>query len=203
MLSLLAEVGPPLRPEEQDLLIRSLREILDICARSKTVPAVGFRVNGKIGLCYGSADLGSSDQYTGYSPWDVAQFARDTGLAVPEMKPTPYEWIRANCWERWLNWRCERTRDLWLRCRDAVREYRQDLLLYVSCDMPSETPAWNIYWREGATPLDCWRYHGGDPRMLANEPRILLQRDMMVAADRYFTGVGQCGRNVEAMKDFH
>jgi hypothetical protein len=193
----------PLRPEVQDLLVRNLKEILDICARSKAVPGIGFRVNGKIGLCYGGEALGKSDQYTGYSAWDVAQFEADAGIDVPEMQPTPYEWIKANCWERWLDWRCGRTRDFWLRCRDVVREYRRDLVLYVSCDMPSETPAWNIYWPGGETPLNCWRYHGVDPRMFANEPGILVQRGMMVAADRYFTGFSQYGQNVEAMKTFH
>ena len=193
----------PLRPEVQDLIIRNLREILDICAQSKAVPAIGFRVNGKIGLCYGGSQLGKSDQYTGYSKWDVAQFEKDTGIDVPEMAPTPYEWIKENCWERWLDWRCERTRDFWLRCRDAVREYREDLVLYISCDMPSETPAWNIYWPQGETPLDCCRYHGVDPRMFADESGILLQRGMMVAADRYFTRHGQYAKNVEAMKEFH
>ena len=193
----------PLRPEVQDLLIRNLREILDICADNPVVPAVGFRVNGKIGLCYGGETLGKSDRYTGYSPWDIAEFEADTGVDVPEMAPTPYEWIAANCWEQWLDWRCGRTRDFWLRSRDEVRSYRDDLLLYVSCDMPSETPAWNVYWPEGETPLDCWRYHGVDPRMFADEPGILIQRGMMVAADRYFTGFGQYGRNIETMKTFH
>jgi hypothetical protein len=193
----------PLRPEVQDLLVRNLREILAQCAQSPAVPAVGFRVNGKIGLCYGGEKLGATDQYTGYSAWDVAQFEGDTGVDVPEMQPTPYEWIKANCWERWLQWRCERTRDFWLQCRDVVREYRPDLKLYVSCDMPSETPAWNIYWPQGITPLECMRFHGVDPRMFAAESGILLQRGMMVAADRYFTRVGQYGQNVEAMKAFH
>jgi hypothetical protein len=193
----------PLRPEVQDLLLRNLREILDVCAKSKAVPAVGFRVNGKIGLCYGGETLGTSDQYTGYSAWDVAEFSRDTGIVVPEMKPTPYQWIKDNCWEKWLDWRCKRTHDFWLRCRDEVRKYRPDLVLYASCDMPSETPAWNIYWPGGETPLNCMRYHGVDPRMFANEPGILLQRGMMIAADRYFTRVGQYGTNVEAMKAFH
>ena len=193
----------PLRPEVQELLFANLREILDICAQSPAVGGVGFRVNGKIGLCYGGEALGKTDRYTGYSPWDIQQFREDTGIAVPEMEPTPYEWIHDNCWERWLDWRCERTRDLWLDCRDLVREYRDDLLLYISCDMPSETPAWNIYWPEGETPLDCMRYHGVDPRLFSQEPGIILQRGMMVAADRYFTRTGQYGRNVQALKDFH
>ncbi|MBI2302854.1 MAG: hypothetical protein HYU66_28440 [Armatimonadetes bacterium] len=194
----------PLRPEVQELLIRNLREILDLCAKSPAVPAVGFRVNGKIGLCYGGETLGASDQYTGYSAWDVAEFTRDTGVAVPDAQPTAYQWIKDHCWEQWLDWRCARTKQFWLKCRDLVRGYRPDLLLYASCDMPSETPAWNIYWAEQhVTPLDCFRFHGVDPRMFRNEKGILLQRGMMIAADRYFTGMLPYGRNVEAEKTFH
>jgi len=193
----------PLRPEVQKVLLDTLREILEICGKHAIVPAVGFRVNGKIGLCFGGATLGHSDQYTGYSKWDIEQFEKDTGIDVPDMKPTPYEWLKAHCWERWIAWRCERTRDLWLKCRDLVRSYRGDLKLYVSCDMPSETPAWNIYWPSGISPLECMRYHGVDPRMFRNEPGILLHRGMMIAADRYFTYSGQYAKNVEAMKTFH
>lgn len=193
----------PLRPEVQELLLRNLRELLDRCAASPAVPGVGFRVNGKIGLCYGGSELGRSDQYTGYSAWDVAEFRRETGFPVPDEQPTSYQWIREHCWEPWLQWRCERTRRLWLRCRDLVRSYRPDLVVYVSCDMPSETPAWNLYWPDGISPLECFRYHGVDPRHFRDEPGILLQRGMMIAADRYFTRAGQYGRNVEAMKAFH
>jgi len=193
----------PLRPEVQQALLDTLKEILETCGKDPTVPAVGFRVNGKIGLCFGGSTLGASDQYTGYSKWDVALFRRETGIAVPDGKPTSYAWIRANCWDRWLRWRCDKTRQFWLRCRDLVRSYRPDLNLMISCDMPSETPAWNIYWPSGTTPLQCMIYHGVDPRLFRNDKGILLQRGMMIAADRYFTYSGQYARNHGAMKAFH
>jgi hypothetical protein len=194
----------PLRPEVKKVLLDSLREILDICAANPAVPAVGFRVNGKIGLCYGGSELHKSDQYTGYSQWDVEQFRRATGIAVPEgLKPTAYQWIRDNCWEEWLRWRCEETAKLWRSARDLVRSYRRDLLLLASCDMPSETPAWNIYWPSGISPMDCMIFHGVDPHMFRGEEGIVLQRGMMVSADRYFTGHGQYDQNHWAHKAFH
>ncbi len=194
----------PLRPEAQKALLDTLEEILEACADNPAVPAVGFRVNGKIGLCWGGSQLGASDQYTGYSEWDVEQFRKATGIDVPAgLEPTAYEWIRANCWDRWLQWRCEETAKLWRKARDLVRSYRPDLLLMASCDMPSETPAWNIYWPEGNTPLQCMIYHGVDPRMFRDEQGILMQRGMMVSADRYFTHQGQYGTNHWALKAFH
>jgi len=194
----------PLRPEAQKIMLDTLREILDICGKNPAVPAVGFRANGKIGLCYGGAQLGASDRYTGYSEWDVAEFRKDTGIDVPRgLKPTAYEWIRTHCWEQWLAWRCKRTAQFWRRMRDVVRSCRSDLLLMASCDMPSETPSWNIYWPEGESPLRCMIYHGVDPRLFSNEPNLLLQRGMMISADRYFTGHGQYDRNHWALKAFH
>jgi len=194
----------PLRPEVQQALLDTLREILDLCGKNPAVPAVGFRVNGKIGLCYAGSQQGQCDQYTGYSEWDVEQFRRATGIEVPAgLEPTAYEWIREHCWEEWLAWRCRETAKLWRQARDLVRSYRPDLLLMASCDMPSETPAWNLYWPEGETPLRCMIYHGVDPRLYRDEEGLVLQRGMMVAADRYFTGHGQYDTNHWAHKTFH
>jgi hypothetical protein len=194
----------PLRPEVRKVVFDNLKEVLDLCGRNPAVPAVGVRVNGKIGLCYGGDQLGTSDQYTGYSEWDVEQFRHATGIQVPrDLKPTAYEWIHANCWREWLDWRCRATADLWRSARDLVRSYRADLLLMASCDMPSETPAWNTYWPGGTSPRECMLYHGVDPDLLRREPGLLLQRGMMVAADRYFSHVGQYGENHWALKAFH
>ena len=143
----------PLRPEVQELLLRCLREICERCKAHRCVPAIGFRVNGKIGLCYAGSSRDRCGQDTGYSPWNIAEFRKDTGVDVPDMKPTPYQWLREHAWEQWLDWRCRRMRDFWLRARKLVQSYRPEWKLLVSCDLPSETPGYNIEWpRGGASP---------------------------------------------------
>ena len=193
----------PLRPEVQELLFRCLREICERAKAYRCVPAIGFRVNGKIGLCYAGSRRDRNGQDTGYSPWNIAEFEKDTSIDVPDVKPTPYAWLRENAWEQWIDWRCRRMRDFWLRARKLVQGYRPDWKLMVSCDLPSETPGYNIEWPRGERPLDLMRYHGYDPRLFANEPGLLIQRGMMIAADRYWTTHPTYGQNVWAHKAFN
>lgn len=181
----------PLRPEVQNWLINCFKEILDRCSKSPAVPAVGFRVNGKIGLCYGSRALSwpnvQCGQDMGYSDWDIAEFEKDTGIQVPRLKPTPYEWLRNNAWEQWIEWRCVRMREFWLKVRDVVRSYRADLKLLVATDLPSEMPGYNIEWPAGISVRDLFRHHGYDPDLYRNDEGIIIQRCMMINSDRFWT----------------
>lgn len=177
----------PLRPEVQEWMLNCLRESLDRCSQSPAVPAVGFRVNGKIGLCFPGERPDMCGQQAGYDRWSVGQFSKDTGIQVPWQDPTPYEYIRANCWDQWLQWRCDRTRDFWLKCRDLVKSYRPDLDFIAACDLPSESPGYNIEWPSGDyTIRDLFRHHGYDPELYKNDKGIWIQRGMMVGSDRYW-----------------
>lgn len=177
----------PLRPEVQEWQFKCFREILDRCAKSPAVPAVGFRMNGKIGLCFSGEGWDKCGQDAGYNEWMVDEFTRDTGIQVPKLKPTSYQWIKDNCWDRWLQWRCERTREFWLKCRDLIRSYRPDLKFIAACDLPSEWPGYNIEWPSGDhTIRDILRHHGYDPDLYRNDDGIWIQRGMMVGSDRYW-----------------
>ncbi len=177
----------PLRPEVQEWQMKCLREVLDRCAKSPAVPAVGFRVNGKIGLCFSGEGHDKCGQDAGYNPWMIKEFSKDTGIEVPDMKPTPYQWIKDNCWDKWLEWRCERMHDFWLKCRDLVRSYRPDLKFIAACDLPSEWPGYNIEWPSGNyTIRDLFRHHGYDPQLFTSDDGIWIQRGMMVGSDRYW-----------------
>lgn len=180
-------VPNPLRPEVQDWQLECFREILDRCAKSPAVPAVGFRVNGKIGLCFTGEQYNRCGQDGGYNEWMIDQFVKDTGIEVPKLEPTAYEYIKENCWDEWLQWRCVRTRDFWLKCRDFIRSYRADLKFIAACDLPSETPGYNIEWPSGEyTIRDLFRHHGYDPELFKNDEGVWIQRGMMVASDRYW-----------------
>lgn len=180
-------VPNPLRPEVQDWQIACFKEILDRCAESPAVPAVGFRVNGKIGLCFTGDLWHRCGQDSGYNDWMVEEFTRDTGIEVPLLKPTSYAYIREHCWDEWLQWRCARTREFWIRCRDFIRSYRPNLKFLAACDLPSETPGYNLEWPSGEhTIRDLYRHHGYDPDLFVADDGIWIQRGMMVAGDRYW-----------------
>jgi hypothetical protein len=180
----------PLRPEVQSLTLKLLGEIASPLADNPAVKGIGLRVNGKLGTCYTADQDGlSGAKMSGYSQWDLEQFKRATGSNVPTSPPgEAYRWLaaRPSEWERWINWRCEKTREYWLACRDFIRTYRDDWTLYIQCDLPSEVPGTNIEWTEGETPYDLLRHHGYDPHLFVNDTGIIITRGMMVALERFY-----------------
>lgn len=199
----------PLRPEVQQIVFNLLSEIASRCASSNSVRGIGIRVNGKIGTCYTSDEDGwRGAKLSGYSSWNLQQFKNDTGSAVPTSPPsTAYDWLRSRPaeWESWITWRCQRTRAFWLACRDVIRAFRSDLVFYVQCDLPSETPGTNIEW-PGDTPRDLLRHHGYDPDMFIDDTGIVISRGMMVAQDRFYSGsrwASPWGSNSERYRLFH
>jgi PKD repeat protein len=201
----------PLRPEVQQLTKNLLTEIATRCASNPAVRGIGIRANGKIGTCYTSDDSGSRGaKLSGYSSWDLQQFASATGSGVPTGSGpgTAYSWLTAQPaeWESWINWRCQKTRDFWLACRDLIKTYRSDLIFYVQCDLPSETPGTNIEWAGGQTPYDLLRQHGYDPNMFVNDTGIVISRGMMVAEDRFYVSTrwgAPWGSNYQNYRLFH
>ncbi len=199
----------PLRPETQQLTFNLLAEIAGRCASSPAVRGIGIRVNGKIGTCYTSQqDSTRGARHSGYSSWDLQQFKNATGSAVPTSPPnTAYDWLVARPaeWEAWINWRCEKTREFWLACRNLIKTYRSDLVFYVQCDLPSEMPGTNIEW-PAETPYNLLRHHGYDPDMFATDTGIVISRGIMVAKERYkHSGRWNdpWGTNYQNYHDFH
>ncbi len=200
----------PLRPEVQQYTRNLLTEIATRVAGSPAVRGLGIRVNGKIGTCYISSGDGTRGaRHAGYSSWDLQQFKTATGSGVPTSPPqTAYNYLVANPleWEAWINWRCVKTREFWLACRDLIRSHRPDWTFYVQCDLPSEVPGTNIEWAGGETPYNLLRHHGYDPGMFASDTGIVISRGMMVAADRFFVSsrwLPPWGANHENYRLFH
>jgi PKD repeat protein len=200
----------PLRPEVQQLTQNLLSEIATRCASNPSVRGIGIRVNGKIGTCYTSDDDGSRGaRLSGYSSWDLQQFRNATGSGVPTSPPgTAYNWLTARPaeWESWINWRCQKTREFWLACRDLIKTYRSDLMFCVQCDLPSETPGTNIEWASGETPYNLLRHHGYDPNLFVNDTGIVISRGMMVAEDRFYVSTrwgSPWGSNSDNYRLFH
>ncbi|MGQ9651441.1 MAG: hypothetical protein ACUVXJ_15140 [Phycisphaerae bacterium] len=178
----------PLHPDVQTVMFNLLHEIAGRCASSPAVRGIGIRANGKIGTCYTSQqDSTRGARHSGYSSWNLQQFKNDTGSGVPTSPPdAAYNWLVARPaeWESWINWRCMRTRQFWLTCRDLIKNYRSDLIFYVQCDLPSEMPGTNIEW-PAETPYNLLRHHGYDPEMFAGDTGIIISRGVMVALDRF------------------
>ncbi len=200
----------PLHPATQSIITTLLSEIASRTASAPAVRGIGIRVNGKFGTCYATDEVNwESARKSGYSPFDLQSFKNATGSAVPVSPPgTAYTWLTARPaeWESWLNWRCRRTREFWLACRDLIRSYRSDWIFYVQCDLPAEQTATNVEWASGETPYNLLRYHGYDPHLFENDTGIVIARGMMVAEDRYYVNSRwgpPLGTNYENYRLFH
>jgi hypothetical protein len=201
-----ADAPDPLHPAAQQVMLDLIHEIGSRIRGRPAFKGIGFRVNGKIGLCYIASEDGTQGARTsGYSQWNLQQFRADTGIDVPLAAGQAYPWLQARPaeWTAWLDWRCARTREFWLRLRDAVRSHGPDLQLYVKCVLPSEVPGTNIE-SVNTAPHELLRHHGLDPLLFRNDGGIVLERTMMVAEDRFFRKWGSpWGTNADRYKTFH
>ena len=172
-------IPDPLRPPVQKVVLDSVRAMLEACEGHANVPAVGFDTS--IGGLYWNRSEPTS--HSGYSRWDVAQFARDTGLDVPSDLDTPakrFEWLEANAWDPWVAWRCKRWHALCTEIRDLAVADGKKLELSVRV-MPREE-----YWTEKVPIKDIYRYTGYDPDLFRHDRDIQMDYFIRINADRYF-----------------
>ena len=188
------KVPDPLRPRVQQTLYDVLREMLEATKGYSNVPGVGFRANAKFGSLYVGSSPSAPPQETGLTPWHLQQFEKDTGIrvAVDHADPSAaYEWLRAECWERWIDWRCRRMHRWWTQARDIVRAAAPAKTLFVKTIIPydhhfpsAETQGYG----RGIDPLTEHRNHGYDPSLYVDEPGMLISRYINLDADRYNGG---------------
>ena len=184
------DVPDPLRPEVQQRLLTFLSEFSERARGSKCVPFISFKVDGKMGTCYSGDAATRPPEDAGYSEWDVQQFEKATGRTVGGTAGDPasrYAALRAKpeLWTAWLDWRCQMTKELWLKARDLVAS-RGNRQLLVKTILPSNFPGkFNRWEQEQLSPLEVLRGFGVDPRLYTQEKGMRISRAMMVGADRY------------------
>lgn len=76
---------------------------------------------------------------SGYNDYSVAAFERATGVKVPADRADPLrgkvyaKWIRANCREKWIDWRCDVLADFYGRIAAKMRAVDPKLKLWLNC----------------------------------------------------------------------
>ncbi|MBU0611154.1 MAG: hypothetical protein KKI08_24960 [Armatimonadetes bacterium] len=185
------KVPDPLRPEVQARLKGFMSEFLEHTLGSPAVPMVSFKANGKMGTCYSGDRADHPAEDAGYSEWDLSQLEQALGIKVGGTAgdtPSRYAWLSAqpDRWTQWMDWRCQATRDFWLKTRDlAVSRGKQALL--IKTILPNNFPGQFNFWRERQrSPLEVLRGHGYDPRLYSQEKGLRFSRCLLVGADRYF-----------------
>ena len=130
------------------------------------------------------------DERAGYNDYAVEAFARAKGLTIPVDRNDPMrgkayaDWIRANAYDAWLDWRCGVVADLYRRLAAKLRAARPDLKLMVNafllpdCRHPD-------YGKENFIP-EANRRAGLDVRLLADVPNLIVCQTEIPADYRWF-----------------
>ena len=130
------------------------------------------------------------DERAGYNDYAVEAFARAKGLTIPVDRKDPMrgkgyaDWIRANAYEAWLDWRCGVGADLYCRLAAKLRTARPDLKLMVNTFL---LPDWRHpdFGKENFIP-EANRRAGLDVRLLADVPNLIVCQTEIPADYRWF-----------------
>ncbi len=84
------------------------------------------------------------DERSGYNDYAVEAFAREKGLRIPIDGTRPLrgldyaKWLRANAWEDWIQWRCDRVTAFYARLAAKLASARPDLKLWINSFVPAD-----------------------------------------------------------------
>ena len=125
-------------PAVQKALLDEIDILLDECAGEPAFKGVCLDLFNSINVgWWGSAEAG-------YNDYSIAAFKKATGLRVapetdrsdPSRGRAYHDWLRANAWDQWLDWRCDVVAGFYRRIADRLRSRRPDLELWVSASPP-------------------------------------------------------------------
>lgn len=124
-----------------------------------------------------------------YDDATIKRFEKDTGIKVPGAADDPlrfskrYEFLTgADMKERWVQWRCEKMRDFFIKIKESMQKQRKDLACYISLYI-SDSRA--IEWKQSGLPLrDYLRNAGWDIELFKNIDDLWLVH-WMYAHARY------------------
>lgn len=117
--------------------------------------------------------------HAGYNDWMVDGFTKDTGIRPPVDRSDPArgrkyaEWLKANAYEQWVDWRCRRFAEWVRRTARRLADARSDLKLCITVQSLVEYEKQDPFtphlqqklMREGAL----------DVRLLADIPNLMIR----------------------------
>ncbi len=179
-----------LYPEVREALIAYVEEAVD---RYRDFPALeGISLLVGEGNCVWFGSL-----QCGYDDYTVGLFEKETGITVPADKTGParfsqrFRWLNEQCYEQWVQWRCEKIRDLHLEISRRVQRRRKDLKLYLTfyaIDGHMRNPLFKLNtWRpDGRSTEQIYREGGFDMRLYRDLPGVVLRRVMYPIDYRFY-----------------
>jgi hypothetical protein len=164
-----------LHPIYQDLLGNILTEICRQYGGSKAVKGIQLRLVWESSCWFAGSEWG-------YDGFTISLFRRQTGVPVPDFRDgnvyaKRYEWLVANAWERWLEWRCRKVTELLTRVAEKVRSTRKDLKLSLGLFYLIECDDRAGLWEKGNRSMkQVYREAGLDLDQVATIPNLEIQK---------------------------
>jgi hypothetical protein len=166
----------PLYPPVQDWVADLFRELADRYKDSPAFKGVAIRI---LAWQFFSWQALPSINY-GYEDYTLQRFEKETGIKVPVGRDAPdrferrYQWLMANAYEKWVDWRCEQIFRYHARLARILTDSRPDLKLHLDCFGPNFAEDYSSSEWEEKGWLGLIRETGLDPARYRGEPSIVL-----------------------------
>ena len=173
-----------LHPDVQAMLRRTIDTLVEQGAPHSSFKGVCLYLTRYNMLWFGDGEAG-------YNDYAVEAFSRETGIAVPVDRTDPlrgkayHDWLRANAWDTWIDWRCRKVAQFWgeIACRMAQR--RPDLKLWINSFVPPK-PDWPDFMDEDIIPRHN-REAGLDPALLESfASNIVIAQTQVPIGSRFW-----------------
>lgn len=173
-------------PEVQRQVFASLDQLIEEGRNHASFKGVVLHLPHHSSLWFG-------DLHAGYNDYTVQAFARERHVDLPsdvlqaadsDRGKAYADWIRANCLEAWIDWRCEVVAAFYRRLAARLAAARPDLKLVVNAFL---LPNWRLpdFGSPNFIPMTL-RRAGLDPKKLANVPNIAICQSEIPADYRWF-----------------
>ena len=170
----------PIHPIMRKALEDYVDEALDRYAKYPALEGISLIVGEGNCVWFGSIQ-------SGYDDYTVGLFEQETGVKVPADKAGParfsqrFRWLMKNAPDKWVQWRCEKIRDLHRDIADRIQKRRPGLKLYLtfySVDGHNFNPMFNLdtWVPRGRTADQIYREGGFDTRLYRDLPGIVLRK---------------------------
>ncbi|MFZ2656008.1 MAG: family 10 glycosylhydrolase [Victivallales bacterium] len=128
----------PLYPAVQDWMASVVSELAGRYKDSPAFKGVSLRL---MAWCFSSWQAIPSIKW-GYEDWTIALFQKETGISIPVPPDSPdrftrrYEWLMANAYDKWVEWRCRKIYSYHSRLAKILTDARPDLKLHLIAYSP-------------------------------------------------------------------
>jgi len=120
----------PLHPDVEKAIINLVNEILDKYSGYPNFKGLSFNMWHSTFLWFATLDIG-------YDDYTISLFEKEIGIKIPVEDDSNrfkerYDYLITNMKSEWINWRCEKIFNLFIKIRDIVKDKRKDMSITIT-----------------------------------------------------------------------